>query len=131
MPRSGSASDDLPLVFASLKPVLGKHAKNLHVVADTAREYTLVSTIPSPMPPKKGERIYFGAIKIGKTYVSFHLFPLYMNPELVSSISLLLKKRMQGKTCFNFRSVPDRALLKELDHLVAAGFKDFRYKRWV
>ena len=86
---------------------------------------------PIPLPPKKGERIYFGAIKIGKAYVSFHLFPLYMNPELVRSISPVLKKRMQGKTCFNFRSVPDRMLLKELDHLVAAGFKDFRQKRWV
>jgi hypothetical protein len=83
------------------------------------------------LPQKKGERIYFGAIKTGKAYVSFHLFPLYMNPELVSSISPDLKKRMHGKTCFNFRKVPEKPLLKDLERLTAAGFKDFRQKKWL
>jgi hypothetical protein len=131
MVRAGSSAADLSPVFAALKPVLGRHARNLHVVADTASEYTLVSTIPSPLPQKKGERIYFGAIKAGKAYVSFHLFPLYMNPELVSTISPALKRRMQGKTCFNFRTVPEAALIKELKTLTSAGFKIFRQRKWV
>ena len=131
MACASSTVTDFPSVFAALKPALERHAKNLHLVVDTPTEYTLVSTIPSPMPPKKGERIYFGAIKVGKAYVSFHLFPLYMNPELASTISPALKKRMQGKTCFNFRTVPEAALLNELKSLTSAGFKIFRQRKWV
>jgi hypothetical protein len=131
MARAGSSTADFSSVFAALKPVLGSHAKKLHVVVDNDSEYTLVSTIPFPIPPKKGERIYFGAIKLGKAYVSFHLFPLYMNPEFVSTISPELKRRMQGKTCFNFRTIPEASLLKELKSLTSAGFKIFRQRKWV
>jgi hypothetical protein len=131
MPRASSTTADFSSVFAALKPVLGSHATKLHVVVDNDSEYTLVSTIPFPTPPKKGERIYFGAIKLGKAYVSFHLFPLYMNPELVSTISPELKRRMQGKTCFNFRTIPEASLLKELKALTSAGFKIFRQRKWV
>jgi hypothetical protein len=131
MSRPSSSTTDFSSVFAALKPLLASHAKKLHVVVDNDSEYTLVSTIPFPMPPKKGERIYFGAIKLGKAYVSFHLFPLYMNPELVSTISPELKRRMQGKTCFNFRTIPEASLLKELKALTSAGFKIFRQRKWV
>jgi hypothetical protein len=131
MPRAKSEIADFSSVFAALKPVLGMHAGKLHIISDTPSEYTLVSAIQCPLPEKKGERIYFGAIKMGKAYVSFHLFPLYMNPELVSSISPALKKRMQGKTCFNFRTVPEAALLKELKTLTSAGFRIFRQRKWV
>ena len=131
MVRPSSSTADFSAVFAALKPVLGSHAKKLHVVVDNDSEYTLVSAIQCPLPEKKGERIYFGAIKMGKAYVSFHLFPLYMNSELVSTISPTLKKRMQGKTCFNFRTIPEASLLKELKALTSAGFKIFRQRKWV
>ena len=131
MARARSSTAHFSSVFAALKPVLGSHAKKLHVVVDNDSEYTLVSAIQCPLPEKKGERIYFGAVKAGKAYVSFHLFPLYMNPELVSAISPELKRRMQGKTCFNFRTIPEAALLKELKSLTSAGFKIFRQRKWV
>lgn len=131
MVRPSPSIADFSAVFAALKPIFGSHAKKLHVVVDNDAEYTLVSAIQCPLPEKKGERIYFGAIKIGKAYVSFHLFPLYMNPELVSTISPALRKRMQGKTCFNFRTIPEAAFLKELKALTSTGFKIFRQRKWV
>ena len=131
MARAISSTADFSSVFAALKPVLGHHAEKLHVIVDNDAEYTLVSTIPFPIPPKKGERIYFGAVKVGRSYVSFHLFPLYMNPELVSTISPELKRRMHGKTCFNFSTIPEASLLKELKALTSAGFKIFRQRKWV
>lgn len=131
MARASSSTADFSSVFAALKPVLGSHAKKLHVVVDNDSEYTLVSAIQCPLPEKKGERIYFGAVKAGRAYVSFHLFPLYMNPELVGIISPELKRRMQGKTCFNFRTIPKASLLKELKSLTSAGFKIFRQRKWV
>ena len=131
MARSKFAVADFSAVFAALKPILGSHARKLHVIVDNDSEYTLVSAIQCPLPEKRGERIYFGAIKMGKAYVSFHLFPLYMNSELVSTISPTLKKRMQGKTCFNFRTIPEATLLKELKTLTSSGFKIFRQRKWV
>jgi len=43
---------------------------------------------------------------------------------LSKSISPELKKRMQGKSCFNFKAV-DEKLFKELRKLTRAGFQKF------
>jgi hypothetical protein len=40
--------------------------------------------------------------------------PLYMNPALTKTISPPLKKRMQGKTCFNFKADPEPDIVLEL-----------------
>jgi hypothetical protein len=63
-------------------------------------------------------------VRTGKAYVSFHLMPVYASSELVNAISPELKKRMQGKSCFNFKT-PDEKLFKELAKLTRAGFKLF------
>ena len=94
---------DFVAVFATLKPVLAKYARRLSVKADTPTEYTLLSKSASPFPQHKGEPLYFGSVRLGKAYVSFHLMPLYMCPELNRTLSPALKKRKQGKTCFNFK----------------------------
>src|SRR5208283_2026867 len=98
---------DFETVFATLKSVFGKHVKRLSVKVDTPIEYTLLTKSPSPLPQHKGQPMYFGSVRLGKAYVSFHLMPLYMNPTLTKTISPALQKRMQGKTCFNFKTQPD------------------------
>lgn len=65
--------------------------------------------------------MWFGAVKQGKAYVSFHLMPLYMSAALEKQISPALKKRMQGKTCFNFKTIPESALIADLKKLTAAA----------
>jgi hypothetical protein len=69
--------------------------------------------------------IYFGAVQIKKNYVSFHLMPVYVNPKLLKGISPDLKKRMQGKSCFNFKKV-DETLFKELSNLTKEGFEFYQ-----
>jgi len=118
-------------VFASLKPVLAKHEKSLAVKADTPVEYTLVTKSPSPFPQHKKQPMYFASVRLGKAYVSFHLVPIYMNPPLVASIPPALKKHMQGKACFNFKTVPEAALKNELKRLTAAAFEEWREKKWL
>lgn len=59
---------------------------------------------------------------MGKNYVSYHLMPVYMNPAMHERISPELKKRMQGKACFNFTEV-DPGLFRELAALTATGFE--------
>jgi hypothetical protein len=90
--------------FTALKPVLAKYAECLSVKTDTPLEYTLETRSPSPFPQHKGQPMFFGSVRVGKAYVSFHLMPLYMCPALQKSISPALHKRMQGKTCFNFKT---------------------------
>ena len=42
--------------------------------------------------------------------------PVYEDPALLSGISDALRKKMQGKSCFNF-TADDALLFKELDAL--------------
>ena len=111
---------DFSGIFAALKPVLAEQEGRLAVQKDTSSEYSLVTKGPSPFPQHKGQPMWFGAVKLGKAYVSFHLMPLYMSPTLEKEVSPALKKRMQGKTCFNFKAVPDEELLADLKKLTAA-----------
>ena len=122
---------DFAAIFAQLKPVFAAHLKHLSVTADTPAEYTLVTTIPSPFPQHKGHPMFFGSVRLGKAYVSFHLMPLYMNPALEKAVSPELKKRMQGKTCFNFKADPGPALIADLKRLTKEGFRQWREKKWV
>lgn len=122
---------DFTAAFATLKTVFAKHVKKLAVKTDTPVEYTLVTQKPSPFPQHKGQPMYFGMVKVGKAYVSFHLLPLYMDPVLTETISPELQKRMQGKACFNFKSDPEPELIRELKQLTEDGFRRWREKQWV
>lgn len=123
--------EDFAAVFATLRPVLRKFEKRLSVKSDTAKEYTLVSKTPSPFPQHKGQPMWFGSVRLGKAYVSFHLMPLYMNEPLAKTISPALKKRMQGKTCFNFKADPEPEALTDLKRLTEASYKEWSERKWV
>lgn len=71
--------------------------------------------------------MFFGAVMTGKAYVSYHLMALYMHPELVAGLSPELKKRMQGKSCFNFHKA-DLELFKELSVVTGRGLEKYREK---
>jgi hypothetical protein len=122
---------DFGRAFSTLKAVLAGHAKRLSVKADSPTEYTLVTKSPSPFPQHKGQPLYFGSVRLGKAYVSFHLVPLYMNPTLAKTISPSLKKRMQGKACFNFKHDPDAATIAELKGLTDAAQKQWSGQNWL
>jgi hypothetical protein len=51
--------------------------------------------------------------------------PIYANPKLLKDISPELKRRMQGKSCFNFTTI-DKKLLKELSYLTKTGFDFYK-----
>jgi hypothetical protein len=122
---------DFQPIFTEMKSVLRKYSKHLAVQADTPTVYSLTGRVPSPFPQHKGRPMWFGSVRLGKAYVSFHLMPLYMNPPLARSISPTLKKRMQGKTCFNFKNIPTPELLEELKQLTAAALKDWTAKQYL
>jgi hypothetical protein len=78
----------------------------------------------------KGRPLYFGSVRRGKVYLSFYLMPIYMCAALIKNASPELKKRMQGKTCFNIKTKPEPALITDLTGLTEAGFKEWNEKRW-
>ena len=114
-------SDEL-LIFKKLRAILEPYAAKLVLVHDTDTHYYLDTKLV--MPANKLP-LFFAAARIQKSYVSFYLMPVYACPELSKSISPALKKRMQGKSCFNFKSV-DENLFADLAKLTAAGFKKFQ-----
>ena len=118
-------------VFAALKLVLAEYESRMVLQSDSPVEYTLLTRSPSPFPQHKGHGMYFGSVRSGKAYVSFHLMPLYMNEKLSGTMSPELKQRMQGKTCFNFKKMPEPELVVELERLTAAGFKLWGEKKWL
>jgi hypothetical protein len=124
-------ASDFTEIFATLKPVLAKYAKRLTVKTDSPVEFTLLTKSASPFHQHKGQPMYFGSIRLGKAYVSFHLMPLYMNPEMAQKVTPALKKRMQGKTCFNFKNDPDPELVADLKRLTEAGFEQWGKQKWL
>jgi hypothetical protein len=104
-------------IFERLARIFDPYRSRLIVKTDEPGHLYLDAP-PSAAYPKG---LFFGAVKIGKRYVSFHLMPVYVYPELVEAASPALRKRMQGKSCFNFMK-PDDALFAELAELTAAGY---------
>ena len=115
------SQDDFPIVFDQLKSILKVYAQNLTVKADTADSYYL----DGPYSEKWKKEVFFGSAQIKKNYVSFYLMPVYMYPELLKDISPELKKRMQGKSCFNFKKA-EPALFKELAALTRQAAEKFQ-----
>ena len=114
---------DFEATFSKLKKILQTFEPKLIVVADTKIHYALETSHVM----KNKQRLYFGGIKVGKSYVSYYLMPAYACEQVRDAISPELKKRMQGKSCFNF-TVPDEKLFKELAKLTNVGFKRFTSK---
>lgn len=122
---------DFDAVFQALKPVFAGCVRKLSIKAERPGEYVLESKTPSPFPQHKGRPLFFGAIKTGKSYVSVHLMPLYMSPPLQKQIPAQLKKRMQGKSCFNFKSAPDAATVAQLKQLARSGLAEWKTIGWL
>ena len=117
-----SPQTDFLLVFEQLKTILKPYAQTFTVKTDTANTYYL----DGPYSEKWKKELFFGSAQIKKNYVSFYLMPVYMYPELLNDVSPQLKKRMQGKSCFNFKTVEPQLFdeLAELTRKSADKFKE-------
>jgi hypothetical protein len=117
---------DLNAVFTELRSILAPYAAKLDTKKDDACEL-YVDTLHMQ---KNKKPLFFGAVQIKKSFVSFHLMPVYLKPELLEGLSPALKKRMQGKSCFNFVEV-DKPLFKELASLTKTGFASYKDQGFV
>ena len=108
-------------VFLDLKKIMMVYFHSLIVVEDEVDNLYLNTRYIM----KNKKPLYFGGVKIGKSYVSYHLMPIYVFPELLDNISPELKKRMQGKSCFNFKKT-EKDLLEELGILTKCEFEKYQ-----
>lgn len=103
---------DFGSIFASLAAILRERAAGFSIRTDEPGNL-YIELLPSA---PKSKPAFFGAVQVKKSYVSYHLMPVYEDPGLLDGISEALRSRMQGKSCFNFaRHEP--ALFEELDAL--------------
>lgn len=79
---------------------------------------------------KYPDGLAFGGVIMGKRYVSYHLMCVYMQSDLLEAMSPELRKRMQGKSCFNFTRV-DEGLFDELSAITAKGRELYAAQGWL
>ena len=122
MPANTRTTDkkrEFEIAFQGLRKILKPYDKKLRVLKDDADNYLS----ESKSLRYRGKPVMFVSM-MSKSYVAFHLLPVYMFPDLLKGISPALKKRMQGKACWNFKKAEEE-LFAELGELVSASFHRF------
>lgn len=112
--------------FKQLREILQQYARDLSCENDAFGDYHL-NTLHIM---KNKKPLFFGAVHIKKNYVSYHLMPVYVHPELLDDVSPGLRRRMQGKSCFNFKKI-DAQLFGELAQLTTAGYEKYKSAGYV
>lgn len=118
--------NDFAAVFAKLKAIFKPYEKKMVVAQDTKEMYLLNTRHIM----KNKQPLTFGGVRLGKNYVSFYLMSVYVSPQEMKMMSPELKKRMQGKSCFNFKEVDDK-LFQELQKLTKAGAEKFSNESFI
>ena len=116
--------ENFPQIFERLKAILSGYQGQAILTADNAENYLLNTSYVQQYQ----KELFLGGVQIKKNYVSYHLMPVYMYPDLLESVSPQLKKRMQGKSCFNFKQV-DETLFQELEQLTQRGVDRLRAEK--
>jgi len=111
-------------LFSELRGIFNAHLPHLRALVDKPADYQVVVAEGT----FRGRPLWVGGVRAGKSYTSFHFVPVYGNPELLRGMSPELKRRMQGKSCFNFNR-SDPALFAELKELVSRGLAGYTPER--
>jgi hypothetical protein len=119
---------DFNIIYARFTDLLSRYAgESLQIRTPKPDQFELFGP---PTPHSRGREVWFGAARIGKRYVSYYLIPVYACPDLLEGISPELKRRMQGKSCFNFTRV-DESLFQELEVLTEQGYARFKKEGFI
>ncbi len=117
---------DLAPVYAALHKILVHYAARL----DTKRDDGTELWVDTRHLQKNKKPLFFGAVQLKKSYVCFHLMPVYLKPGLLDSMSPELRSRMQGKSCFNFKDSEPK-LFKELAALTKSAYASYQEQGFV
>jgi hypothetical protein len=107
--------------FDALRSILKRHVPPLQVIHERPGSYSVHSRVLGP----DGKPYWFGGAAVRRENVSYYLFPVYVEPQLLEGVSPALRKRMEGKSCFTFTKT-EPALLRELESLTARGVERWK-----
>lgn len=116
----GSAAVSREALFEQLSALLRPYAANFSVKADTATNFYLEESRSTGKPQ------LFAAVQSKAGYVALHVYPLYVRPELLETLSTDLRARMQGKSCFNFKRA-EQVSDEELRRLLSAAYESIGF----
>ena len=88
-------SDDFPLIFQRLRQLMLEAAPGMVITDDSPTNFTLKTQW---IEARTKEPAWFGWIAIKKSYVAYHVMPLYSPPALNDLVPETLEKRRQGQT---------------------------------
>ena len=108
-------------LFERIRAMFRKHEPSCVLRCDEPGRYYLDT---NEVRAKDGYRTMFGGVEIKKNYVSAHLMPVYLHRDLLDGVGDGLRKRMQGKSCLNFKKI-DEGQLTELEALIDEGHARF------
>ena len=108
-------------VFRELKSLLQPYQAHFSVQADQPGTFSLETVSPS----FRGRPLFFSSAQIKKNYVSFYLMPVYVFPDLLADLPASLLKRMQGKSCFNFRRL-EEVPRADLQDIIRRGYERYQ-----
>lgn len=112
-------SDEFASIFAELRSLMQQAAPTMVITDDTPTNFTMKTPW---IEARTKEPAWFGWIAIKKSYVAYHVMPLYSLPALNAAVPPSLDKRRQGKTCFNFTKA-DPALFEDIRQLTELAVK--------
>ncbi len=78
MPKTDAFAE----TFQTLRSILERNGGKMKVLADTDTEFSLASPT---MTDRTGRPLFAAAVQIRKSYVSYHLMPLYMDRALMAT----------------------------------------------
>jgi hypothetical protein len=121
-------SASLQPVFLRLRSVLQEHQAGFSVSHDTAKRFGLEAPVgPATIKAWGGQAkaltMPVAWVEVQKSYVSYHLMGI--NPKLEAKLTDPLRSRMQGKSCFNFKTEDDQ-LFQELSKVTAESLLALR-----
>jgi hypothetical protein len=103
-------SDAFVSILAELRRIMLEAAPGMVVTDDTPTSFTLKTAWTEA---RTKQPAWFGSIAVKKSYVAYHVMPLYVLPALNDAVPASLATRRQGKTCFNFKKA-DAALFEDI-----------------
>ena len=123
-------SEEFEAIFERLKSILVRCADGLDATENERGEFGLAGPVgPATLAAWRGKmkhpRVAVAWVRAGKAYVSYHLMGLYMNPKLAAEVPAELRARMQGKSCFNFKSL-DGSPIAKLEKLTVRSIAAMR-----
>jgi hypothetical protein len=108
---------DFPTIVERLRGMLEPFMPHLTLQVDTPKQVELVLEGEKVIAGKERLDLPMFAIRTGKSYVSFYVYPLFTHPDDIE-VPKSLHPRRQGRNCFNFSKPIDAIQFRDLNILL-------------